>query len=164
MQQTAHCYYGETTARVDFIPGHPLLHSLYIPLHAIYNFALQTAKAHHKSPNFYEAPHPLTTPSLSTTCHAKLQTLPHPIMHSAADYGSLFSPKMCCSFCNWVCLRSDCVLTTNKQLQGSFERVPRPLLRGGLGTLVWSSFGAHPSATAAFSPAQTNLTKRENEL
>ncbi len=23
MQQTAHCYYGETTARVDFIPGHP---------------------------------------------------------------------------------------------------------------------------------------------
>ncbi len=38
MQQTAHCYYGETTARVDFIPGHPLLHSLYIPLQAIYNF------------------------------------------------------------------------------------------------------------------------------
>ncbi len=38
MQQTAHCYYGETTVRVDFIPGHPLLHSLYIPLQAIYNF------------------------------------------------------------------------------------------------------------------------------
>ncbi len=38
MQQTSHCYYGETTARVDFIPGHHLLHSLYIPLKAIYNF------------------------------------------------------------------------------------------------------------------------------
>ncbi len=29
------------------------------------------AKAHRKSPNFYEAPHLLTTPSLSATCHAK---------------------------------------------------------------------------------------------
>ncbi len=38
MQQTAHCYYGETTVRVDSIPGHPLLNSLYIPLQAIYNF------------------------------------------------------------------------------------------------------------------------------
>ncbi len=38
MQQTAHCYYGETTVRVDSLPGHPLLHSLYIPLQAIYNF------------------------------------------------------------------------------------------------------------------------------
>ncbi len=36
MQQTAHCYYGETPARVDFIPAHPLLHSMYIPLQAIY--------------------------------------------------------------------------------------------------------------------------------
>ncbi len=34
----------------------------------------------------------------------------------------------------------------------------------GLRTLVWSAFGAHPSAIAAFSPAQTNRTKRENEL
>ncbi len=33
------------------------------------------AKAHLKSPNFYEAPHFLTTPSLSATCHAKLQTV-----------------------------------------------------------------------------------------
>ncbi len=31
-------------------------------------------------------------------------------------------------------------------------------------TLVWSAFGAHPSAIAAFSPAQTNRTKRDNEL
>ncbi len=38
LQQTAHCYYGETTSRVDFIPGHPLLHSLHIPLQAMYNF------------------------------------------------------------------------------------------------------------------------------
>ncbi len=38
MQQTAHCYYGETTARVDSL-------------------------------------HLLTTPSLSATCHAKLQTV-----------------------------------------------------------------------------------------
>ncbi len=30
MQQTAHCYYGETTAWVDFNPGHPLLNHLYI--------------------------------------------------------------------------------------------------------------------------------------
>ncbi len=29
---------------------------------------------------------------------------------------------------------------------------------------VWSAFGAHPSAIAAFSPAQTNRTKRDNEL
>ncbi len=38
MQQAAHCYYGETNARVD-------------------------------------SPHLLTTPSLSATCHAKLQTV-----------------------------------------------------------------------------------------
>ncbi len=38
MQQTAHCYYEETTALVD-------------------------------------SPHLLTTPSLSATCHAKLQTV-----------------------------------------------------------------------------------------
>ncbi len=38
MQQTAHCYYGKTTVRVD-------------------------------------SPHLLTAPSLSTTCHAKLQTV-----------------------------------------------------------------------------------------
>ncbi len=106
------------------------------------------------SPNFYEAPHLLTTLSVSATCHAKLQTFPHPITHSAADYGSWFSPKMCSSFCSWVCLRSD------EPLQGSFESMPRPPLHEGLGTLVWSAFGAHPSATAAFSPAQTNHTKR----
>ncbi len=41
---------------------------------------------------------------------------------------------------------------------------PRPPLQGGLGTLVWSDFGAHPSATAAFTPAQTNRTKRDNKL
>ncbi len=84
MQQTAHCYYREMTARVD-------------------------------SPNL------LTTPSVSATCHAKPQTLPHPIMHSVADYGSWFSPKMHSSFCSWVCLRSDRVLTTNEPLQGSLE-------------------------------------------
>ncbi len=39
------------------------------------------------------------------------------------SYGSWFSPKMPSSFCSWVCLRSDHVLTTN-------------------GTLVWSAFGA----------------------
>ncbi len=77
-------------------------------------------------------------------------------MHGAADYGSWFSPKLRSSFCSWVCLRSDRVLTTNEPLQGSFERVPR--------TLVWSAFGAHPSAIDAFPPAQTNRTKRENEL
>ncbi len=85
-------------------------------------------------------------------------------MHSVADYGSLFSPKMRSSFCSWVCLRSDYVLTTNEPLQGLFESVPRPPLQGGLGTLVWSAFGAQPSAIAAFSPAQTNRTKRENKL
>ncbi len=85
-------------------------------------------------------------------------------MHSAADYASWFSPKMRSSFCSWVCLRSDRVLTTNELLQGLFESVPRPPLQGGLGTLVWSTFGAHLSAIAAFSPAQTNRTKRENEL
>ncbi len=88
--------------------------------------------------------------------------MPSVIMHSAADYGSWFSPKMCSFFCSWVCLRSDRVLTTNEPLQGSFENL-KPL-QGGLGTLVWSTFGAHPSAIAAFSPAQTNRTKRENEL
>ncbi len=67
------------------------------------------------------------------------------------------------SFCSWVCLRSDRVLTTNVQLQGSFESVPRPPRQGGIGTLVWSAFGAHPSAIATFSSAQTNCTKRENE-
>ncbi len=83
-----------------------------------------------------DSPNLLTTPSVSTTCHDKLQTLPHPIMHSAADHGSWFSPKMRSSFCSWVCLRLD------EPLQGSFESVPRPLLQGGLGALVWSAFGA----------------------
>ncbi len=46
-------------------------------------------------------------------------------MHSAADYASWFSPKMRSSFCSWVCLRSDRVLTTNELLQGSFESVRR---------------------------------------
>ncbi len=89
--------------------------------------ALQMAKAHRKPPNFYEAPHLLTTPSLSATCHAKLQTANKHflIMHSAADYGSWFSPKMRSSFCSWVCLRSDDVLTTDKPLQGSLKRWSR---------------------------------------
>ena len=85
-------------------------------------------------------------------------------MHSAADYGSWFSPKMISTFCSWVCSRSDHVLTTNEPLQSSFESVPRPPLQAGLGTLVWSAFGAHPSAIAAFTPAQTNRTKGGNEL
>ncbi len=85
-------------------------------------------------------------------------------MHSAADYGSWLSPKMASSFCSWVCLRSDRVLTTNEPLQGLFESVLRPPLQGGFGMLVWSAFGEHPSAIAAFSPAQTNRTKKENEL
>ncbi len=79
------------------------------------------------------------------------QTLPHPIMHSAADYSSWFSPKLPSSFCSWVCLSSDRVLTTNEPLQGSLECVKRPPLHGGLGTLVWSAICAHPSAIAAFS-------------
>ncbi len=58
----------------------------------------------------------------------------------------------------------DCFLTMNEPLQSSFAIEPRPPLQGGLGTLVWSAFGAHPSAIAAFSPAQTNRTKRDNEL
>ncbi len=58
---------------------------------------------------------------------------------------------------------SDRVLTTNEPLQGSFDSVLRPPLQGGLGTLVWSAFGAHLSVIAAFSSAQTNRTKRENE-
>ncbi len=49
-------------------------------------------------------------------------------------------------------------------LQGSFESVPRPPLQGGLSTLVWSTFGVHPSAIAAFSSAQTNRTKRSRGL
>ncbi len=85
-------------------------------------------------------------------------------MHSATDYGSWFSPKMRSSLCCWVCLRSDHVFTTNEPLQGSFESVPIPPLQGGLSTLVWSAFGVHPTAIAAFSPAQMNRTKRENEL
>ena len=91
------------------------------------------------------------------------QTLPHPIIRSAADYGSWFSPKMISTFCSWVCSRSDHVLT-NEPLQSSFESVPRPPLQAGLGTLVWSAFGAHPSAIAAFTPAQTNRTKGGIEL
>ncbi len=34
---------------------------------------------------------------------------------------SWFIQKMRSSFCSWVCLRSDRILTTNKPLQGSFE-------------------------------------------
>ncbi len=102
MQQTAHCYYGETTARVD---------SPHLP----------------HNPKF--------------------------VRSKSAQF-----------FFSWVCLRSDRVLTTNKPFQGSFESVPRPPLQGGLGTFVWSAFGAHPSAIAAFSPVQTNRTKRENKL
>ncbi len=45
-----------------------------------------------------------------------------------------------------------------------FAIKPRPPLLGGLGTLVWSAFGAHHSAITAFTPAQTNRTKRDNEL
>ena len=59
---------------------------------------------------------------------------------------------------------TDHILTTNKPLQGSFESVPRPPLQAGLGTLIWSAFGARSRAIAAFSPAQTNRAKRENEL
>ncbi len=118
MQQTAHCYYVETTARVD-------------------------------------SPHLLTTRDLPCKTANCQQTLPHPIMHSAADYGSWFSPKMRSSFCSWVCLRSDRVLATNEPLQGLFESVPRPPLQGGLGTLVWSAFGAHPSAIASHLPKRT---------
>ncbi len=59
---------------------------------------------------------------------------------------------------------SDCFLTMSEPLQSPFAIEPRPPLQGGLDTLVWSAFGAHPSAIAAFSPAQTNRTKRDNEL
>ncbi len=88
-------------------------------------------------------------------------------MHGAADYGSWFSPKLRSSFCSWVCLRSDRVLTTNEPLQGLQGTAPGFVWKStetGLRTLVWSAFGAHPSAIAAFSPAQTNRTKREKEL
>ncbi len=37
-------------------------------------------------------------------------------------------------------------LVYSKTLQGSFESLLRPPLQGCLGTLVWSAFGAHPSA------------------
>ncbi len=47
--------------------------------------------------------------------------------------------KMPSSFCSWVCLRSDRVLTSNEPFQGSFESAQRPPLQGGLGTLVWSA-------------------------
>ena len=86
------------------------------------------------------------------------------LMHIAPDYGSWFSPKMRNSSSSWVGSRSDHVLTTNETLQSSFGSVPRPPLQGGLGTLVWSAFGAHLSAIAAFTPAQTNRTKGENEF
>ncbi len=53
-----------------------------------------------------DSPNLLTTPSVSTTCPAELQTPPHPIMHRAAGL---------VQFCySWVCLRSDRVLTTNE--------------------------------------------------
>ncbi len=63
------------------------------------------------------------------------------LIPSASDYGSWFSPKIRSSFCSWVCLRSDRVLTTNEPLQGSFENTLRPTLQGGLGTFVWSASG-----------------------
>ncbi len=44
---------------------------------------------------------------------------------------------------------SNCFLTTSEPLQSPFAIEP---------------FGAHPSAIAAFSPAHTNRTKRDNEL
>ena len=47
--------------------------------------------------NFYQAPHLLTTPSLSASCKLSTNISPHPIMHSAADYGVWLSPKMCSS-------------------------------------------------------------------
>ncbi len=73
-------------------------------------------------------------------------------MHSAADYGSWFSPKNAQFFLQlglfvvW--------LHSHHKLQGSFESVRSR----------YACFGAHPSAIAAFAPAQTDRTKRENQL
>ncbi len=94
--------------------------------------------------------------------HCKLSTNTSS-SHTAQWLRQLVYSKNAQFFCSWVCLRSDRVLTTNIQLQGSFESVPRPPRQGGIGTLVWSAFGAHPSAIATFSSAQTNRTKREIE-
>lgn len=46
---------------------------------------------------------------------------------------------------------------------GSFVLMLHTLLPG-LGTLFWYAFGALPSAIAAFTHAQMNHTKGENEL
>lgn len=85
----------------------------------------------------------------------------HALMHSTADSGSWFSPKRHSSSISWFCSRSDHVLSTNKPLQSLFESRPRPPLRGGITTLVWSAFGAHRSTNSTFTPAQMNRTERE---
>ncbi len=80
-------------------------------------------------------------------------------MHSAADYGSWFSPKNAQFFLQLglfvVWLRS------HHKLQGSFESVPKT---ASSRRSWYACFGAHPSAIAAFAPAQTDRTKRENQL
>ncbi len=48
---------------------------------------------------------------------------------------------------------------TSEQHQSSSGSVSRPPLSSGLGPLVWSDSGAHPSTTAAFTSRQTNCTK-----
>lgn len=105
-------------------------------------------------PNYYEAPHLLKL-QVYPRAAMLVQTCPHPIIPSAADYGSWFSLKKCYTSFIWVFSRSVHVITTNKQ------SIMRPPLQG-VGRLIWSAYGAHSSVIAAFIPAQMNLTKKKN--
>ncbi len=76
-------------------------------------------------------------------------------MHSAADYGSWFSPQMRSSFCSRIAFSP----------QTNHSRVRLKDYRDHLFKEVSIRlFGTHLSAIAAFSPAQMNRAKRENEL
>ncbi len=58
------------------------------------------------------------------------------LMHSAADYGSWFTPTMRSACCTWVGSKLDHVHTTNKPHYSSFVSGPRPPLQGGLSPVV----------------------------
>ncbi len=58
------------------------------------------------------------------------------LMHSAAGYGSWFSPTMRNARCTWVGSRSDRLHATNEPHQSFFVSGSRPPLRGGLTPVV----------------------------
>lgn len=65
---------------------------------------------------------------------------------------------VCSSSCSWMRWRSKHVFTRDKQLQSWFKSILKSLLQGCF-TPVGSTFGAHQSEIAVFSPSQNEPHK-----